>query len=52
MALSLNMDLLPESSSGSYRRLEAAPESGAEDILKEGMDYPCHVWVLVIKAEM
>lgn len=34
------MDLLTESSSGSYRRLEAVPEPGAEDLLKEGVDLP------------
>lgn len=36
MALCENMDLLPERSIGSYRRLDAVPEPGAEDILKEG----------------
>lgn len=40
LVLSMNMDLLPERNSGPYRRLEAIPEPGAEDILKEGVDLP------------
>lgn len=40
LGLSMNIDLLPERSSGPYRRLEAVPEPGAEDILREGVDLP------------